>query len=78
MSDYSEDLLKGLNDTNFAERVKLGQINWIGKSEGAHIDFKIDGHDKKFTVFTTRCDTLYGATYCVLAPEHPYVDEITT
>ena len=78
MSDYSEDLLKGLDDTNFAERVKLGQINWIGKSEGAHIDFKIDGHDKKFTVFTTRCDTLYGATYCVLAPEHPYVDEITT
>ena len=78
MSDYSEDLLKGLDDTNFAERVKLGQINWIGKSEGAHIDFQIDGHDKKFTVFTTRCDTLYGATYCVLAPEHPYVDEITT
>ena len=78
MSDYAEDLLKGLDDTNFAERVKLGQINWIGKSNGAHIDFKIDGHDKKFTVFTTRCDTLYGVTYCVLSPEHPYVDEITT
>ena len=78
MSDYAEDLLKGLDETNFAERVKLGQINWIGKSEGAHIDFKIEGHDKKFTVFTTRCDTLYGVTYCVLAPEHPYVSEITT
>ena len=78
MSDYSEDLLKGLDDTNFAERVKLGQINWIGKSTGAQVDFKIDGHDKKFTVFTTRCDTLYGATYCVLSPEHSYVDEITT
>ena len=78
MSDYSEDLLKGLDDTNFAERVKIGQINWIGKSIGAHVDFKIDGHDKKFTVFTTRCDTLYGATYCVLAPEHDYVDLITT
>ncbi len=78
MSDYSEDLLSGLDDTNFAERVKLGQINWIGKSVGAHIDFKIDGHDKKFTVFTTRCDTLYGATYCVMSPEHPYVNEITT
>lgn len=78
MSDYSEDLLTGLDDTNFAERVKLGQINWIGKSVGAHVNFKIDGHDKEFTVFTTRCDTLYGATYCVLAPEHKYIDEITT
>ncbi len=78
MSDYSEDLLQGLNDTNFAEKVKLGQINWIGKSTGAHVDFKIKGTDKTFTVFTTRCDTLYGATYCVLAPEHEYVDEITT
>ncbi len=78
MSDYSEDLLKGLDDTNFAEKVKLGQINWIGKSIGAHVDFQIKGHDKTFTVFTTRCDTLYGATYCVFAPEHPYVDEITT
>ncbi len=79
MSDYAEDLLTGLADTNFADRVKLGQINWIGKSVGAHVDFKIDGHkDKTFTVFTTRCDTLFGATYCVLAPEHKYVLEITT
>ena len=79
MGDYAEDLLQGLEDTNFAEKVKLGQINWIGKSVGAHVNFKIDGHeDKAFTVFTTRCDTLYGATYCVLAPEHAYVDEITT
>lgn len=79
MSDYSEDLLTGLDDTNFADRVKLGQINWIGKSTGAHVNFKIDGHeDKEFTVFTTRCDTLYGTTYCVLAPEHKYVPLITT
>lgn len=79
MSDYSEDLLTGLDDTNFADRVKLGQINWIGKSTGAHVNFKIAGHeDKEFTVFTTRCDTLYGATYCVLAPEHKYVPLITT
>ena len=78
MSDYAEDLLTGLDDTNFAEKVKLGQINWIGKSKGAHVNFKIDGYDKEFTVFTTRCDTLYGATYCVLAPEHEYVDDITT
>ena len=78
MSDYAEDLIKGLDDTNFADRVKLGQINWIGKSIGAEVVFKIDGSDKEFTVFTTRCDTLFGATYCVLAPEHELVDVITT
>ena len=78
MGDYAEDLLKGLDDTNFADRVKLGQINWIGKSEGANVNFKIDEYDKEFTVFTTRCDTLYGVTYCVLSPEHKFVDEITT
>ncbi len=78
MASYSEDLLKGLDDTNFAEKVKLGQINWIGKSVGAHVDFKIANHNLTFTVFTTRCDTLYGATYCVLAPEHEFVDIITT
>ena len=78
MSDYSEDLLEGLKDTNFAEKVKLGQINWIGKSIGAEVDFKIKDSTSKFTVFTTRCDTLYGATYCVMSPEHKLVDEITT
>jgi leucyl-tRNA synthetase len=54
------------------------QINWIGKSVGAHVIFRVDGHDKAFTVFTTRSDTLFGATYCVLAPEHPFVNDITT
>ena len=78
MSDYAEDLLKGLDDTNFAEKVKFGQINWIGKSVGAEVTFKIDGYEEGFTVFTTRCDTLFGATYCVLAPEHKLVDKITT
>ena len=78
MSEYSEDLLKGLDDTNFAEKVKLGQINWIGKSIGAEVDFKVKDNDLKFTVFTTRCDTLFGATYCVMAPEHKLVDIITT
>lgn len=77
MASYSDDLLKGLDDTNFVERVKLGQINWIGKSVGAHVNFKVDGSDKEFTVFTTRCDTLFGATYCVLAPEHEIIDDIT-
>ena len=79
MASYAEDLLKGLDDTNFAQKVKLGQINWIGKSVGAEVIFKIAGHeDKEFPVFTTRCDTLFGATYCVLAPEHEYVLDITT
>ncbi len=78
MSDYAEDLLAGLDDTHFAPKVKLGQINWIGKSVGAEVDFKVDGFDEKFTVFTTRCDTLFGATYCVLSPEHPLVNKITS
>ena len=78
MSNYSEDLLEGLKDTNFAEKVKLGQINWIGKSIGANVNFKIKNADKSFTVFTTRCDTLFGATYCVMAPEHELVSVITT
>ena len=78
MSDYAEDLLTGLKDTNFAERVKLGQINWIGKSVGAEVIFKVAKSKEEFTVFTTRCDTLYGVTYCVLAPEHPLVNTITT
>lgn len=75
---YAERLLEGLNEIDWPESTKEMQRNWIGKSIGAHVDFKIDGHDKKFTVFTTRCDTLFGATYCVLAPEHRLVDAITT
>lgn len=78
MSDYAEDLLKGLDDTNFAEKVKLGQINWIGKSTGAEVTFKVSDTDHSFVVYTTRADTLFGATYCVLAPEHELVDIITT
>ena len=78
MSNYAEDLLEGLKDTNFAEKVKLGQINWIGKSIGAEVIFKVDNFDEEFKVFTTRCDTLYGVTYCVLSPEHKLVDKITT
>ena len=75
---YAERLLEGLNEIDWPESTKEIQRNWIGKSIGAQIDFKVDGTDKKFTVFTTRCDTLFGATYCVLSPEHKLVDEITT
>ena len=75
---YAERLLEGLNEIDWPESTKEMQRNWIGKSTGAHVDFVVDGHDEKFTVFTTRCDTLFGATYCVLAPEHRLIDMITT
>ena len=75
---YAEKLLEGLETLDWPESTKEMQRNWIGKSTGALVDFVVDGTNKKFTVFTTRCDTLFGATYCVLAPEHPLVDEIVT
>ena len=75
---YAERLLENLETIDWPESTKEIQRNWIGKSIGAEVDFKIDGHDESFTVFTTRCDTLFGATYCVLSPEHPLVDVITT
>ncbi|MBB5183224.1 leucine--tRNA ligase [Catenisphaera adipataccumulans] len=78
ITDYAERLLKDLDLLDWPQSTIEMQKNWIGKSEGANVIFKIDGHDKEFTVFTTRCDTLFGATYCVMAPEHPFVDEITT
>ncbi len=78
ITEYAERLLKDLDDVDWPESTKEMQRNWIGKSNGANVVFGIDGHDREFTVFTTRCDTLFGATYCVLAPEHPFVDEITT
>lgn len=74
MSDYAEDLIDGLNDTDFQERTKVAQINWIGKSTGAEVDFKLKQVSEKLTVYTTRPDTLYGVTFMVIAPEHPYVD----
>ncbi|MBE6160558.1 MAG: leucine--tRNA ligase [Lactobacillales bacterium] len=75
---YAEKLLDGLNDIDWPESTKEMQRNWIGKSIGAHVNFKVKDTDKSFTVFTTRCDTLFGATYCVLSPEHELVDIITT
>ena len=75
---FAEELLKGLEEIDWPESTKEILRNWIGKSVGANVEFKIDNTDKTFTVFTTRCDTLYGCTYCVLAPENPLVDEITT
>ena len=77
INKYAERLLQGLDELDWPEASKTAQRNWIGKSEGANVIFKVDDTDKSFTVFTTRCDTLFGVTYCVLAPEHPLVDEIT-
>ena len=75
---YAERLLEDLEELDWPESIKEMQRNWIGKSEGALIDFKVSGTDEKYTVFTTRADTLFGATYSVLAPEHPLVAKITT
>ena len=75
MSDYAEDLLKGLDDTNFAERVKLGQINWIGKSEGVELDVEIVGGGK-FSIFTTCIETIYGITFFVIAPDGKLIKEL--
>mgnify|MGYP000959617667 FL=1 len=77
MPAYAEKLLEGLEEIDWPESTKEMQRNWIGKSTGAKVRFKVDGTDKYFEVFTTRPDTLFGATYCVLSPEHSLVDEIT-
>lgn len=75
MSDYAQRLLDGLDKTEFLDKIKVAQINWIGRSEGAEVDFKIDGTDDKLTVFTTRPDTLYGVTFMVMSPEHKYLEK---
>ena len=78
ITNYAEELLSGLDEIDWPERTKLMQKNWIGKSTGTEADFKIDGLDETFTVFTTRPDTLFGVTYVVFAPEHELVNKITT
>ncbi len=75
MSDYSEDLLKGLDDTNFADRVKLGQVNWIGKSTGVEMDVDIVGGGR-FSIFTTCIETVYGITFFVIAPDGKLIKEL--
>ncbi len=74
---YADRLIDDLDDLDWSDSIKDMQRNWIGKSEGAEVDFQIDGYELSLTVFTTRPDTLFGATYMVLAPEHPYLEQIT-
>ncbi len=75
ITEYAQQLLDGLMDVDYIERVKVSQKNWIGKSTGAEVDFPIAGKDEKLRVYTTRCDTLFGATYMVVSPEHPLIDK---
>ena len=75
---YADELLKGLDELDWPESVKLMQRNWIGRSEGAAVFFALEGMDEKLEVYTTRCDTLFGATYMVIAPEHPLIGKLTT
>jgi len=77
ITKYSERLLDGLDEVDWTDSIKKLQHDWIGKSTGAEVDFALDGFDEKIRVFTTRADTLFGATYMVMAPEHPLVDIIT-
>ena len=75
---YAERLLNGLDKLDWPEGIKEQQRNWIGRSTGAEVDFKVEGHEEKITVYTTRPDTLFGATYMVLSPEHPLVNKLTS
>lgn len=75
MKEYAQSLLDGLVDTDYSDRVKLAQINWIGKSEGMEIDFSFKEISEKLRVFTTRPDTIYGVTFMVISPEHPYIEK---
>ncbi|MEW6703158.1 MAG: leucine--tRNA ligase, partial [Bacteroidota bacterium] len=77
ITNYADELLAGLNKIDWPEKTKLMQTNWIGKSFGTEVEFAIEGHDEKITVFTTRPDTLFGVTYIVLAPEKELVQQIT-
>ena len=78
ITEYADKLLEGLEDVDYIERVKVSQKNWIGKSQGAEVDFSIKGKEDKLRVYTTRCDTLFGVTYMVVSPEHPMIDKYKT
>lgn len=76
ITEYADRLIDDLEDLDFLDRIKAQQINWIGRSHGAEVDFKIEGQDESLKVFTTRPDTLFGSTYMVISPEHPLIDRL--
>lgn len=75
ITEYADKLIEGLSGVDYIERVKVSQKNWIGRSTGAEVDFSIKGKEDKLRIYTTRCDTLFGVTYMVVSPEHPYLDK---
>lgn len=75
ITEYAEKLIEGLDEVDYIEKVKVSQKNWIGRSQGAEVDFKLKDKDETLTVYTTRPDTLFGATYMVVSPEHPLIDK---
>ena len=75
ITDYAEKLIEGLDHVDYIEKVKVSQKNWIGRSEGAEVNFKLSGKDDALSVYTSRPDTLFGATYMVISPEHPMIDK---
>ena len=75
ITEYADQLIDGLADVDYIERVKVSQKNWIGRSQGAEVDFGIKGKEEKLRIYTTRPDTLFGVTYMVISPEHPYIEK---
>ncbi len=77
ITEYADRLISDLDNVDYLEKIKAQQINWIGKSYGAEIDFPVKDTDKIIKIFTSRADTIFGATYMVLSPEHPLVEELS-
>ncbi|KIR03341.1 Leucyl-tRNA synthetase [Lachnospiraceae bacterium TWA4] len=75
ITEYADKLIDDLDEVDYIDRVKVSQKNWIGRSNGAEVDFSIKGKEEKLRIYTTRCDTLFGVTYMVVSPEHPYLDK---
>ena len=77
ITEYADRLIDDLDDVDYEDRIKAQQINWIGRSKGANVNFDIKDTDQKLTVYTTRPDTIFGVTYMVISPEHPILDDLS-
>jgi len=78
ITKYADKLLLGLDEVDYPENIKQQQVNWIGKSTGAFVEFQLKDLDEKLEIYTTRCDTLFGVTFMVIAPEHPLIDKFSS